>query len=50
MARVAALPADGIPNGIALDQHHGVIYVADSLLSSADRTRRRAQGDPATTE
>jgi hypothetical protein len=34
MARVAALPADGIPNGIALDQRHGVIYVADSLLST----------------
>ena len=33
LARVAALPADGIPNGIALDQRHGLIYVADSLLS-----------------
>ena len=37
MARVAALPADGIPNGIALDQRHGVIYVADSLLSTVWR-------------
>ena len=31
--RIAALPADGIPNGMALDQRHGFIYVADSLLS-----------------
>jgi hypothetical protein len=31
--RIAALPAGGIPNGMALDQRHGLIYVADSLLS-----------------
>jgi sugar lactone lactonase YvrE len=36
-ARVAALPAGGIPNGIALDQRRGVIYVADSLLSTVWR-------------
>ena len=30
--RIAALPADGIPNGMALDRH-GYLYVADSLLS-----------------
>jgi hypothetical protein len=34
MARVAALPADGIPNGLALDERRGVIYVADSLLGT----------------
>jgi len=32
-SRIAALPANGIPNGMALDQRHGFIYVADSLLS-----------------
>jgi hypothetical protein len=32
-SRIAALPAGGIPNGMALDQRHGFIYVADSLLS-----------------
>lgn len=37
MARIAALPADGIPNGIALDQRRGMIYVADSLLSTVWR-------------
>jgi hypothetical protein len=31
--RIAALPADGIPNGMALDDRHGFIYVADSRLS-----------------
>lgn len=29
--RVAALPADGLPNGMALDEERGVLYVADSL-------------------
>lgn len=33
-SRIAALPAAGIPNGMALDQRHGFIYVADSLLST----------------
>ena len=32
--RIAALPADGIPNDMALDERHGFIYVADSLLST----------------
>jgi hypothetical protein len=32
-SRVAELPADGIPNGMALDECHGFLYVADSLLS-----------------
>jgi sugar lactone lactonase YvrE len=33
-SRIAALPADSAPNGMALDERHGFIYVADSLLSS----------------
>src|SRR5260370_3350500 len=43
-SRIAALPADGIPNGMALDERHGFIYLPDSLLSTrcvvaiADRT------------
>ena len=32
-SRIAALPADGIPNGMALDERHGFLYVTDSLLS-----------------
>jgi hypothetical protein len=32
-SRLAALPADGIPNGMAFDDRDGFIYVADSLLS-----------------
>src|SRR5215471_2002587 len=31
--RIAALPPGGIPNGMALDDRHGYLYVADSLLS-----------------
>jgi hypothetical protein len=31
--RIAALPPGGIPNGMALDDRHGLLYVADSLLS-----------------
>jgi len=33
-SRIAALPADGIPNGMALDERHGFLYVADSLLGT----------------
>ncbi|RPF38116.1 SMP-30/gluconolactonase/LRE family protein [Streptomyces sp. TLI_185] len=29
--RVAALPADGLPNGLALDRHTGRLYVTDSV-------------------
>lgn len=29
--RIAALPADGLPNGLALDQHTHQIYVTDSV-------------------
>ena len=31
--RIAALPPGGFPNGMALDDRHGLLYVADSLLS-----------------
>jgi sugar lactone lactonase YvrE len=30
--RIAALPADGLPNGLALDEQHGRLYMADSVL------------------
>jgi sugar lactone lactonase YvrE len=29
--RIAALPADGFPNGLALDEHSGQLYAADSV-------------------
>jgi hypothetical protein len=31
-ARISALPGSGFPNGMALDQRTGMLYVADSLL------------------
>ena len=31
--RIAALPPGGFPNGMALDDRHDLLYVADSLLS-----------------
>ncbi|MCO5995898.1 SMP-30/gluconolactonase/LRE family protein [Actinoallomurus rhizosphaericola] len=30
--RVAALPADGLPNGLALDEHRRRLYITDSVL------------------
>jgi len=30
--RIAALPKDGLPNGLALDEHRGSLYVTDSVL------------------
>ncbi|MFD9127900.1 hypothetical protein [Kitasatospora sp. NPDC059571] len=30
--RIAALPPDGFPNGLALDEHTGLLYSADSVL------------------
>ncbi len=32
--RIAALPANSLPNGLALDAAHGYLYVADSVLST----------------
>lgn len=32
--RIAALPADGLPNGLALDPHTGTLYVTDSVLGT----------------
>ena len=29
--RIAALPPDGLPNGMALDEHTGTLYIADSV-------------------
>ncbi|GAA0537751.1 hypothetical protein GCM10010172_18860 [Paractinoplanes ferrugineus] len=30
--RIAALPAAGLPNGLALDARHGMLYLTDSVL------------------
>jgi hypothetical protein len=35
--RIAALPANSLPNGLALDAAHGYLYVADSVLSTVWR-------------
>src|SRR5947207_675812 len=32
--RIAALPATGLPNGLALDPHTGTLYVTDSVLGT----------------
>ncbi|XVS66526.1 SMP-30/gluconolactonase/LRE family protein [Actinosynnema sp. CA-299493] len=32
--RIAALPADGLPNGLALDDRAGTFYVTDSVLGT----------------
>ncbi|WP_331771500.1 hypothetical protein OG948_48800 (plasmid) [Embleya sp. NBC_00888] len=32
--RIAALPADGVPNGLALDPHAKRFYIADSVLGT----------------
>lgn len=32
--RIAALPATGLPNGLALDHHTGTLYIADSVLGT----------------
>ncbi|MET8629322.1 hypothetical protein ABZW30_37255 [Kitasatospora sp. NPDC004669] len=32
--RIAALPANGLPNGLALDRRSGVLYIADSVLGT----------------
>jgi sugar lactone lactonase YvrE len=35
--QIAQLPSDGLPNGLALDERHGVLYVADSALGTVWR-------------
>ncbi|WP_344332882.1 hypothetical protein, partial [Kitasatospora putterlickiae] len=35
--RIAALPADALPNGLALDQRTGLLYAADSVLGTVWR-------------
>lgn len=35
--QIANLPADGLPNGLALDEHRGVLYAADSVLGTVWR-------------
>ncbi|WP_329455158.1 hypothetical protein [Streptomyces sp. NBC_01497] len=32
--RIAALPAEGLPNGLALDEHSGQLYITDSVLGT----------------
>ncbi|MGW1168992.1 hypothetical protein [Streptomyces sp. NPDC002550] len=34
---IAALPSDSLPNGLALDRHSGLLYVADSVLGTVWR-------------
>ncbi|MFF3576045.1 hypothetical protein [Streptomyces mirabilis] len=35
--RIAALPVAGLPNGLALDQRSGLLYIADSVLGTVWR-------------
>ncbi|WP_329466419.1 hypothetical protein [Streptomyces sp. NBC_01431] len=35
--RIAGLPADSLPNGLALDQQSGLLYMADSVLGTVWR-------------
>ncbi|MBL1104161.1 hypothetical protein JK361_06000 [Streptomyces sp. 5-8] len=35
--RIAQLPPDGFPNGLALDEHRGVLYAADSVRGTVWR-------------
>lgn len=56
--RIAALPADGLPNGLVLDERHGRLYIADSVLgriftvptkgSSTGSTTGTTGGEPTT--
>lgn len=45
--RIAALPAHGLPNGLALDERRGLLYIADSVLGTIF-TVPAAGGEPAT--
>ena len=42
---IATLPAASVPNGMALDERHGVLYIADSALATVWRVPIRG-GDP----
>jgi sugar lactone lactonase YvrE len=44
--RIAALPAGGFPNGLALDERHGYLYAVDSVPGSVWRVP--VDGGPAT--
>lgn len=48
--RVAALPADGLPNGLVLDEHRGRLYIADSVLGKiyTVSTKGSTGSEPAT--
>ncbi|MFJ7158616.1 SMP-30/gluconolactonase/LRE family protein [Streptomyces sp. NPDC101118] len=37
LSRLAALPGTAFPNGMALDEEHGVLYTADSVLAKVWR-------------
>ncbi|MFF4896343.1 SMP-30/gluconolactonase/LRE family protein [Streptomyces sp. NPDC001068] len=43
--RIAQLPSNGLPNGLALDERHGVLYAADSVLGTVWRVPQ-AGGKP----
>ncbi|MEU6671981.1 hypothetical protein [Streptomyces sp. NPDC046727] len=38
--QIAALPADGLPNGLALDERRGMLYAADSVHGTVWRVPR----------
>ncbi|OEJ59145.1 hypothetical protein BGM19_15280 [Streptomyces agglomeratus] len=43
--QIACLPKNGFPNGLALDEHHGVLYSADSVRGTVWRVPAKgAQG------
>ncbi|MEU3518509.1 hypothetical protein ABZ770_25070 [Streptomyces sp. NPDC006654] len=43
--QIAELPSGGLPNGLALDERHGVLYAADSVLGTVWRVPQ-AGGTP----